>query len=133
SDCDGRDVAASVAIVAEAVPPSDETTIAAKAPPEPAPEKPRAFDLVLVTLDTVRADRTSLYGHERDTTPHLKQLAERGLVFEHAYAVGSDTQRAITPLVSGRPKSRTPHTNIEWPRILDETFTVAERLRKAGY
>jgi arylsulfatase A-like enzyme len=90
-------------------------------------------DIVLVTLDTVRADHTSAYGYDKPTTPHLSEIAQRGILFEHAYATGSDTQRALAPIVSGRRLSDTPHDKREWPTILPENDTVAERLKRAGY
>ncbi len=136
SDCDGDDdpirIVAEVLVVDEPTPPealaASGSTVAAKAPQLPAQP-----DVILITLDTVRADRTSLYGYAEDTTPNLKRLAERALVFERAYAAGSDTQRALMPLVSGMPLSETSHTNKEWPRVLDEVDTVAERMSAAGY
>jgi choline-sulfatase len=138
ADCDGIDGARSSASapppppqpVASAQPPASgsASTVAAKAPPPS--DKP---DLILVTLDTVRADRCTPYGYEKATTPSLAALAERALLFQYAYAPGSSTQRAIVPLVSGLSYSDTPHTNKEWPRLLDETTTVAERLQAAGY
>jgi arylsulfatase A-like enzyme len=90
-------------------------------------------DIVLVTLDTVRADHTSAYGYAKDTTPRLRALAKEGVRFEHAYAPASDTRRALAPLVSGLPLSQTPRSTIEWPDILRETDTVAERVQRAGY
>jgi len=88
---------------------------------------------VLITLDTVRADHTSVYGYNRDTTPHLVELAARGVVFEHAYAAASDTQRALMPLVSGKRYSQTAHDKREWPTIQGEVDTIAERMKRAGY
>jgi choline-sulfatase len=109
---------------------------AARAPAAPAGEgkawagKP---DLVLITLDTVRADHCSAYGYDKATTPHLAELGEKGVVFEHAYATGSDARRALIPLVSGKRLSDTPHDPREWPTILPEVDTLAERLKRAGY
>ncbi len=48
-------------------------------------------NLVLVSLDTVRADHCSVYAYARDTTPHLRALAETGIRFERAYAHSSMT------------------------------------------
>ena len=108
-------------------------TMASATKPAAMPPKLDKPDLILVTLDTVRADRTSVYGYERDTTPNLKKLAERAVVFEHGYAAGADTRRALMPLVSGKALSRTPRTSKEWPRLREEVNTVAERLSAAGY
>jgi choline-sulfatase len=98
--------------------------------PGATPAKPH---LVLVTLDTVRADRTSAYGYGKATTPHLAQIAEHGVLFERAYTTGSDTQRALMPLVSGTRFSRTPRGGGLWPSLGDDADTLAERLKRAGY
>ena len=50
----------------------------------PADERPPLQGVVLVLLDTVRADRLGCYGHERPTSPHLDALAAQGVRFEQA-------------------------------------------------
>lgn len=132
-DCDGRDGVEppAVAQVAPVVEPPEATT--AQTVVASAPKPPQRPDVIVVTLDTVRADHTTIYGHQKNTTPNLEKLAARGVVFEHAYAAGSDTQRALAPIISGTTMSATPHTNVEWPRLRDETHTVAERVKAAGY
>ena len=45
------------------------------------PERP---DLLLVTIDTLRADHLPFYGHGRYTAPFLGKLAAEGVVFDHA-------------------------------------------------
>ncbi|AUX40149.1 cell wall surface anchor family protein [Sorangium cellulosum] len=110
------------------VPAAPPTTAAA--PAAPAPQRP---DILLVTLDTVRADHTSAYGYGRDTTPRLAELAARGVLFERAYAVSSETQRSISPLVTGRRLNRAARDRREWPTLLPENDTLAERMKRAGY
>lgn len=146
-DCDGADAPAG-ALAAERPAPAVNASgakqalapvsAAASAPaappgPKPAPNAAAKPDIYLITLDTVRADHTSVYGYERKTTPNLEALAAKGIVFERAYAAGSDTQRALIPLVSGKRFSSTARDRREWPTILPENETVAERLKKAGY
>lgn len=55
--------------------------------PEPPPLRP----LVLVTIDTLRADHVGAYGYPRETTPFLDRLAEQGVVFENAFSASSHT------------------------------------------
>lgn len=90
-------------------------------------------DIYLITLDSVRADHCSVYGYGKKTTPNLEALASKGIVFERAYAPASDTQRALIPLVSGNRLSKTARDRREWPTILPENETLAERLKQAGY
>ena len=50
-------------------------------PPVPPSDAPH---VLLIVLDTVRADRLSLYGYDRATTPNLERLAQRGIRFDNA-------------------------------------------------
>jgi arylsulfatase A-like enzyme/Flp pilus assembly protein TadD len=50
-------------------------------------------NVILITLDTVRADRMDFLGSKKQLTPHLDALAQQGIVFEHAYS-----QAPITPV-----------------------------------
>ena len=47
--------------------------------------------IVLVTIDTLRADHLGLYGYLRPTSPFLDELASRSVVFERAYSASSHT------------------------------------------
>ncbi|MHC4596947.1 MAG: sulfatase-like hydrolase/transferase, partial [Planctomycetota bacterium] len=65
-------------------------------PPESAP------NVLLIVLDTVRAESMSLYGYERLTTPYLKDLAREGTVFQNAIATSSWTLPTHVSLFTGR-------------------------------
>ena len=62
----------------------------------------RRPDIVLVTIDSLRADHVGSYGYARPTTPHLDRLARRGLRFERAYTQAPHTSFSITSLLTGR-------------------------------
>jgi arylsulfatase A-like enzyme len=138
-DCDGIDPPApSAALAASADAPGSASAKLASASARPgssaAAKAPSARpDIILVTLDTVRADHTSLYGYDKATTPSLDELGKRGVVFEHAYATGGDSQRALAPLLTGRSLADSPHDKREWPTMSAENDTVAERLKRGGY
>ena len=53
----------------------------------------RGTNVLLVTLDTTRADRLGCYGYPRPTSPNIDALAERGVLFEQALSTS-----AITPI-----------------------------------
>ncbi|MBI4221149.1 MAG: sulfatase [Planctomycetes bacterium] len=57
--------------------------------------------LLLITIDTLRADRLPFYGYKRNTAPFLGKLAEHGIVFTNAYSTSSWTVPAATSLVTG--------------------------------
>ncbi len=62
------------------------------------PSKP---NLILVLVDTLRADHTSVYGYERDTTPSLRRIAEEGLVFRSHFANAPWTKPSVASIVTG--------------------------------
>ncbi|MFT3768771.1 MAG: sulfatase-like hydrolase/transferase [Minicystis sp.] len=145
-DCDGIDPAkpAPPPSATAALPPSSSAATAAAPAPTAAsgPTQPASTvepvpsgkpDIILVTLDSVRADHTSVHGYARETTPNLAKLAAKGVVFEHAYAAGGDPQRALAPLVSGKRLGDTARSKRDWPTLLPENDTLAERLKKGGY
>lgn len=68
-------------------------------------ESPRPPNVVVVLIDTLRADHTSLYGYARDTTPFLRQLALGGVLFEQARAQASCTFPSVNSILSGRHPS----------------------------
>jgi arylsulfatase A-like enzyme len=92
---------------------------------------PGAPNVLLVVLDTVRADRLGLYGYGRDTTPIIDRLAGRGVVFSEARSAAPWTLPSHASLFTGR----WPHElNVTGDRPLDGAFpTLAEFLAKHGY
>ena len=95
------------------------------------PAKPGAPDVLLIVLDTVRAECLSLYGHNRMTTPNLDRLAQRGVVYAEARSTAPWTSPTHASLFTGR----WPHELSVRPGVpLDGTFpTLAEVLGREGY
>jgi hypothetical protein len=58
-------------------------------------------NIILIVLDTVRADRVSCYGNERPTTPTLDRIAKRGTLFQAAQSVAPWTIPSMASLWSG--------------------------------
>lgn len=92
---------------------------------------PNAPNVLLIVLDTVRADRLSLYGYNRDTTPNLARLARRGVTFEQARSTAPWTLPSHCTMLTGLY----PHeisAGLHGP--LDRTHpTLAEFLAANGY
>jgi hypothetical protein len=59
-------------------------------------------DLLLITIDALRADHVSAYGYGRKTTPNLDRLAQTGVRFERAYAPTAHTSYSVTSLMTGK-------------------------------
>src|SRR5262245_43548429 len=68
----------------------------------PAGLKPGDLNLVVVTLDTTRADRIHCYGSDDVKTPYLDALAARGVLFENAVSPMPLTLPAHSSLFTGR-------------------------------
>lgn len=101
--------------------------------PEARAEGPAAPDVVLVSLDTVRADRLAAWGADRPTSPRLAELAGETCVFEAAVAPASWTLPSHVTVFTGWLPDR--HDVIDAARrIPDEAPPLlAERLRRRGY
>jgi arylsulfatase A-like enzyme len=59
-------------------------------------------DIVVVTIDALRADHVSSYGYGRPTTPNIDRLAARGARFEHAYCPTPHTSYSVTSMMTGK-------------------------------
>jgi arylsulfatase A-like enzyme len=71
-------------------------------PPLPAgPHRPGA-DIVLITVDAVRADHLGCYGYARHTSPNIDALAARGVRFEHAYTQAPHTSFSLASVMIGK-------------------------------
>jgi len=90
-------------------------------------------NVVLVVMDTERADRTTPYGYGRPTTPNLARLARRGTVFETAYSTSSWTWPATASILTGRPPEAHGVVDERSSYLADELTTLAEVLQDAGY
>lgn len=64
----------------------------------PAQEKP---NVVIILIDTLRADHCSVYGYNRETTPHMKGIAEGGLKLEYHFANSPWTKPSTASIISG--------------------------------
>ncbi|MBX3231504.1 MAG: sulfatase-like hydrolase/transferase [Labilithrix sp.] len=62
----------------------------------------RGRDIVLVTIDALRADHVSAYGYPRKTTPHIDAIAARGVRFERAYCPTPHTSYSIASMMTGK-------------------------------
>jgi arylsulfatase A-like enzyme/Flp pilus assembly protein TadD len=89
-------------------------------------------DVVLVTLDTVRADRIGAYGYSAARTPVLDRLAGQGRLFSRAYAAAPLTIPSHASLFTGEiPSTLGIHGNSSGLRPHDRTWVQA--LHQAGY
>ncbi|MCP5101759.1 MAG: sulfatase-like hydrolase/transferase [bacterium] len=62
---------------------------------------PSGPNIILVTIDTLRADHLSSYGYHRETSPFIDGIADRSLVFKNAYATSSWTAPSMASIFTG--------------------------------
>lgn len=92
-------------------------------------------NIVLVTIDSLRADHCGFMGYDRDTTPTLDRMAEEGIVFENAVASGVPTIASMTSVMTGEHSLASPEIgfNDEQREQVKSRPTIAEVLSDAGY
>jgi len=90
-------------------------------------------NLLLITLDTTRADRIGCYGYQPAVTPVLDQIAARGVLFENAYTACPVTLPSHSTMFSGlTPREHGVHHN-GIGKLDSQIPTLAEMLRSRGY
>lgn len=96
----------------------------------------RPLDVLLISIDTLRADRLGCYGHERPTSPTIDALAARGVRFARAYAPDCGTAQSHATLFTGTLPAahgvyNAPGTRM---RVINPALTtVVEVAQAAGY
>ncbi len=94
----------------------------------------RPPNILLLGIDSLRADHMSCYGYHRQTTPHLDRLAQGGALFERYYSPHIPTTPAYSSMLTGMDAFSTQvvalrHRGPLTPRVR----TLAEILGQAGY
>ncbi|MBL8683103.1 MAG: sulfatase-like hydrolase/transferase [Myxococcales bacterium] len=120
ADCDGRDDVVH--------PPRSYPFVEV---PSSVPQRP---NVLLLTIDALRADHLGAYGYARPTSPALDRLARESTVFDRAFANAPSTRLSMPTIATGRwaPAIEWDHT-IFWPRFTQRQRTTAEVLRELGY
>ncbi|RKY19443.1 MAG: hypothetical protein DRQ55_10615 [Planctomycetota bacterium] len=96
------------------------------------PPSERPPNVLIVTLDSVRADRMGLYGAPRQgVTPRLDALAQQCVVFEHAFANSSFTPPTHASLFTSLYPAE--HGLLWWNRKLADVPTAADMFAAANY
>jgi arylsulfatase len=100
------------------------------APPPPRSGSGRS--VLLVTIDTLRADHLGAYGYRRSTSPRLDALAREGTLFRQAYTYWPKTRGSMAIMLTGRRPSQNGYSKTH-PMLVGFNPTLASVLREAGY
>ena len=89
-------------------------------------------NVVILLVDTLRADRLGSYGYPRNTSPVLDGLAEKGVLFARCYAPSDYTQASTASLFTGQYPLAHGYVNSGYI-LEDANLTMAEIFREQGY
>jgi arylsulfatase A-like enzyme len=91
-------------------------------------------NIVLMGIDSLRADHMSCYGYERQTTPHLDRFAQSSTLFENTFSAHIPTTSAYSSMLTGRDVFGTQVVALRHKGPLRaKVRTLPEILREAGY
>jgi len=96
----------------------------------------QSFNLILISVDTLRSDHMGIYGYDKDTTPNIDRWAKEAQVFTNAYTVVPATYPSFAALMTGHNpfKSKIDSNRLEGiVPISKKTATLATVLKKQGY
>lgn len=110
------------------------------AKPVPRPARPAAaarasgngLNVVLITIDTLRADHLGTYGYAKRTSPRIDAFAQKGTVFDQAYTFWPKTRGSFVMMMTGRRPSQNGYSKTH-PILLGFNPTLAGVLKGAGY
>ncbi|HNQ24285.1 MAG TPA: sulfatase [Phycisphaerae bacterium] len=89
-------------------------------------------NVLILCIDALRPDHTSLHGYPRDTTPQLKRFFGGATVFERAYAPAAITTPSVIGMLSGRyPQNHA--VRLLCQKVPDTTILLSDHLRRSGY
>ena len=89
-------------------------------------------NILLVSIDSLRADHLSVYGYKKETSPYLDGLAMDGMLFENAITAANWTGAAVASLLTGLYPTCHGYTNARY--YLDaDVESIATLLQKNGY
>jgi arylsulfatase A-like enzyme len=101
-------------------------------------------NVLIILIDTLRADRLGIYGYQRDTSPNLDKLASQGWRFNTAIAQASWTKPSVASMITGLYVRQTSVTGGGWGQqgkgravlvqtLVAQHLTLAEQLASLGY
>lgn len=90
-------------------------------------------NVILVSLDTLRADHLGCYGYDRNTSPNIDLLSKDGILFDRCFSQASYTLPAHVSMLTGlNPVKHNVFSSVQ--HNLDPSMvTLADRLREKGY
>lgn len=89
------------------------------------------LNVILITINSLRADHVSSYGYDRETTPHFDDFAKDGILFENTFATSSWQMPAVGSILTSLYPSQHGATHIE--KKMKDCITLPGILKEHGY
>jgi len=89
-------------------------------------------NIIIVGVDTLRADHLGCYGYQRDTTPNIDDFSEQGVLFENCLTPCPRTTQSICSIMTGKYPWNHGVRNLH-EELPEEANTLAEILKDSGY
>jgi arylsulfatase A-like enzyme len=98
------------------------------------PDSLSVKNVLLITIDTLRADHVGAYGYDRDTSPAIDEIAAQGTLFLNAWAHAPSTRYSMPAILTGRPPLSVyyDYSHRGWPGLQLKNLTIAEVAKSAG-
>jgi arylsulfatase A-like enzyme/Flp pilus assembly protein TadD len=106
---------------------------AAAAPSKAAVARPAGTNVLLITVDTVRADHIGVYGFKQSATPTIDALARDGVLFERAYSQVPLTLASHTSLLTGTYPFHNGVQDFTGQPLTPDIRSIAQSLKANGY
>ena len=118
-------------LLISSAPGADPKSIAFDVYAVPTPQLKNRYNVVIITIDTLRADRLGCYEYSRPTSPNLDKFATQAARFSNAFSTSSFTPPAHASLFTS--KYVADHGLLGWNRLPEDELTLAEVLQGCGY
>lgn len=139
-DCNGEDLSIAGVVVPWDVPEVDSTDPDGPDPetdllgPDPVTQIQRSWNVILITVDTLRWDHLGYAGYERrDISPAMDALAAQSVRYQNAYSTSAKTPTAVPPILASRWPSEMVRSSHHFTRYRSENLFVAEVMAENGY
>jgi len=96
-------------------------------PPQP------QYNVIFISIDTLRADHLGVYGYKRDTSPNLDQFAQENILFGQAIAQAPDTLSSHASIFTSQYPAVHGALNLSRNTIDSSKIMLAEILQEFGY
>lgn len=94
----------------------------------------RPYNVIMISVDAVRADHLGCYGYHRDTSPEIDSFAKGSHFFSGAYAQAPNTPQSVPSILTGMYPSQIHWSRYaNFPKVLNGTETVMDVLKSRGY